>query len=62
MEEMLYLCSVIQKTNKTMVTYCEYREIGRLCIMIWCFPGMEYLFMEDNNCKHLFGKFYWKGK
>ena len=45
-----------------MLTYAEHISIGRLIILTWCFPNWEWRFMEDNNCKHLFGKFYWKGK
>ena len=45
-----------------MIIYAEYKEIGRLIIMVWCLPGFEYHFMNDENCKHLFGKLYWRNK
>ena len=45
-----------------MPTYATAIEIGRLIIQTWCFPGMEHYFIQDNHCKHLFGKLYWKGE
>lgn len=45
-----------------MLFYSTSFNIGMLIVLTWCFPTMEYQFMKDNNCKHLFWKFYWKGE
>lgn len=42
-----------------MVTVGEYIQIGKLMYYTWTILPHNRI-KEDENCKHLFGKFYWK--